>query len=85
VAELEEKITRKNEVLSELMEEHVALKKVLGKPESGLGATRYTGFHCGFYEILVEKDTDPGKADAFLGLAAGWKISRMEKEIRESK
>jgi transposase-like protein len=31
VTELEEKITRKNEVLSELMEEHVALKKSLGE------------------------------------------------------
>ena len=31
VAELEEKLSRKNEVLSELMEEHVALKKSLGE------------------------------------------------------
>lgn len=30
IADLEEKLTRKNEVLSELMEEHVALKKSLG-------------------------------------------------------
>jgi transposase len=30
IAALEEKLTRKNEVLSELMEEHVALKKSLG-------------------------------------------------------
>ncbi len=30
VRELEQKLTRKNEVLSELMEEHVALKKSLG-------------------------------------------------------
>ncbi len=30
IAELEQKITRKNEVLSELMEEHVSLKKTLG-------------------------------------------------------
>jgi hypothetical protein len=31
VAALEEKLARKNEVLSELMEEHVALKKSLGE------------------------------------------------------
>jgi transposase-like protein len=31
VAALEEKLTRKNEVLAELMEEHVALKKSLGE------------------------------------------------------
>lgn len=32
LAALEEKLTRKNEVLSELMEEHVKLKKELGEP-----------------------------------------------------
>lgn len=31
VRDLEEKLARKNEVLSELMEEHVALKKSLGE------------------------------------------------------
>jgi len=31
VTELEEKLARKNEVLSELMEEHVALKKSFGE------------------------------------------------------
>ena len=32
IAALEEKLQRKHEVLSELMEEHVALKKELGEP-----------------------------------------------------
>ena len=32
IAALQEKIQRKNEVLSELMEEHVQLKKELGEP-----------------------------------------------------
>ena len=32
LAALEEKLVRKNEVLSELMEEHVKLKKELGEP-----------------------------------------------------
>lgn len=31
ISELEAKLTRKNEVLSELMEEHIALKKELGE------------------------------------------------------
>ena len=31
VAQLEDKLQRKNEVLSELMEEHIALKKSLGE------------------------------------------------------
>ncbi len=32
IAALEDKLQRKNEVLSELMEEHVRLKKALGEP-----------------------------------------------------
>ena len=32
IAVLEQKLARKHEVLSELMEEHVALKKTLGEP-----------------------------------------------------
>jgi len=31
VSKLEKKLTQKNDVLSELMQEHVALKKILGK------------------------------------------------------
>ena len=32
IAQLEEKLVRKNEVVAELMEEHVQLKKQLGEP-----------------------------------------------------
>ena len=32
IAQLEAKLTRKNEVLAELMEEHTRLKKTLGEP-----------------------------------------------------
>jgi transposase len=32
IEQLEAKLTQKNEVLAELMEEHVALKKALGEP-----------------------------------------------------
>ena len=38
VAALERKLQVKNEVLAELMEEHVALKKVLGRADRPLGA-----------------------------------------------
>jgi hypothetical protein len=37
IDQLEEKVTKKNEVLGELMEEHVALKKVLGNTEETMG------------------------------------------------
>ena len=37
IESLESQLTRKNEVVSHLMEEHVALKKVLGRFDGSLG------------------------------------------------
>src|SRR5579884_2254526 len=39
---LEAKLKRKDEVMAELMEEHVALKKVLGRFERPMGTARHT-------------------------------------------
>ena len=41
IEQLEAKLLRKNEVLSELMEEHIQLKKSLGNPERMLGPPRH--------------------------------------------
>lgn len=41
IAALEAKLARKDEVLGELMEEHVALKKSLGRAEGRLGPPRH--------------------------------------------
>ena len=38
---LEQKLQTKNEVLSELMEEHLKLKKTLGKSEWSMDSTRF--------------------------------------------
>jgi len=38
IRELEEKLRRKHEVLSELLEEHIQLKKNLGSSERRLGS-----------------------------------------------
>ena len=38
---LEAKLTRKNEVMAELMEEHTSLKKVLGSPDRPMGRPRH--------------------------------------------
>lgn len=38
--QLEAKLQRKDEVLAELMTEHILLKKVLGRPETPMGRTR---------------------------------------------
>jgi transposase len=53
IAYLEKKIQTKDEVLAELMAEHVALKKELGNFDRGLGSTRYAGPDRGFRPALV--------------------------------
>ena len=50
---LEKKIQTKDEVLAELMAEHVALKKVLGNSERSLGTARYAGPDRGLRPALV--------------------------------
>jgi hypothetical protein len=54
LAKLEGRLSQKNKVLSELMEEHVNLKKILGKPESHVGTSRYQGSGDRFCMILVQ-------------------------------
>src|SRR5450755_707473 len=50
---LEKKIQTKDEVLVELMAEHVALKKRLENSDRGLGSERYAGPDRGFRPALV--------------------------------
>ena len=58
IAHLEKKIQTKDEVLAELMAEHVALKKRLGNSDRGLGSARYAGPDRGFRAALVGSDRD---------------------------
>ena len=51
---LEKKIQTKDEVLAELMAEHVALKKDIGDSDWNLGPARYAGSDRGFRAALVE-------------------------------
>ena len=53
IAALEAKLRRKDEVLGELMEEHVALKKNLGNSEGRLGSPRYARRRDGFCQRVV--------------------------------
>ena len=55
---LEKKIQTKDEVLAELMAEHIALKKVLGSSDQGVGAARCAGPGGGFRPVLVGKSRD---------------------------
>ena len=56
IAYLEKKIQTKDEVLAELMAEHVALKKTLGNSDRDLGRARYAGSDRGFRPALVGED-----------------------------
>ena len=53
---LEKKIHTKDEVLAELMAEHVALKKTLGNSDRDLGPARYAEPDRGFRPALVGED-----------------------------
>jgi transposase len=49
---LEQKLQRKHEVLSELMEEHIKLKKNLGSSERDLGSPSNPRFDCSVHPAL---------------------------------
>ena len=50
--QLEAKLQRKDEVLAELMTEHIMLKKVLGRPETQMGRARCARCDRGVHETL---------------------------------
>jgi transposase-like protein len=58
IAYLQKKIQTKDEVLAELMAEHVALKKTLGNSDRELGSARYAESDRGFRPALVGEDRD---------------------------
>jgi transposase len=59
---LEKKIQRKDEVLAELMGEHIALKIALGNSDWGLGAARRAGPDRGLRPALVGGQRDRRRA-----------------------
>ena len=62
IAYLQKKIQTKDEVLAELMAEHIALKKTLGNSDRELGPARYAGSDRGFRPALVREDRDRRRA-----------------------
>ncbi|MBL8211413.1 MAG: transposase [Bryobacterales bacterium] len=62
IAYLEKKIQTKDEVLAQLMAEHVALKKRLGNSDWGLGSARHAGPDRGVRPALVGEDGDRHRA-----------------------
>jgi transposase len=71
---LEKKVQTKDEVLAELMAEHVALKKVLGSSEQSVGAARCAGPGGGFRPVLVGEDRDRRRAIHPLAGSAGQQV-----------
>ena len=71
---LEKKVQTKDEVLAELMAEHIALKKVLGSSEQSVGAARCAGPGGGFRPVLVREDRDRRRAIHPLAGRAGQQV-----------
>ena len=59
---LEKKVQTKDEVLAELMAEHIALKKVLGNSDRLLGGARCAGRGGGFRPAVVGEGRDRRRA-----------------------
>src|SRR5271168_4149154 len=56
IQQLEAKLTRKNEVMAELMEAHTELKKILGNSNGLLGPPRHARPPCRFRSLLVRQN-----------------------------
>src|SRR5271155_2760364 len=79
---LEKKVQTKDEVLAELMAEHIALKKVLGSSEQSVGAAQCAGPGRGFRPALVGEDRDRRRAIHPLAGRAGQQVLRPARALR---
>ena len=83
IAYLEQEIQTKDEVLAELMAEHVALKKELGNSDWGLGSARYTGPDRRFRPALVWKDRDQRRAFHPVARHYSQQVLRLARAVRQ--
>src|SRR5437867_8185197 len=84
VAYLERKIQTKDEVLAELMAEHVALKKKrLGNSDRGLGPARYAGPDRRFRPAMISEDRDRHWAVHRLARHHGQQVLRLAGTLRQ--
>jgi transposase len=82
IAYLEKKIQTKDEVLAELMAQHVALKKELGNSDRGLGPARYAGPDRGFRPAMVGEDRDQRRTVHRVARHHGQQILRLAGTVR---
>src|SRR6266403_5640684 len=78
---LEKKIQTKDEVLAELMAEHIALKKVLGSSDQSVGAARCAGPGGGFRPVLVGKNRDRRRTIHPLAGRASQQVLRLARAL----
>ena len=78
---LQKKIQSKDEVLAELMAEHIALKKVLGSSDQSVGAARRAGPSGGFRPALVGKNPDRFRTIHPLAGRAGQQVLRLARAL----
>jgi transposase len=83
IAYLEKKVQTKDEMLAELMAEHVALKKELGNSDQGLGSGRYAGRDRGFRPALVGEDQDQRRAVYPMARHLGQQVLRLARAVRQ--
>jgi transposase len=79
---LEKKVQTKDEVLAELMAEHIALKKVLGSSDQSVGAARCAGPGGGFCPALVGEDRDRCRTIRPLARGARQQVLRLARALR---
>src|SRR5258708_3873454 len=82
IAYLEKKIQTKDEVLAELIAEHVALKKRLGSSDRGLGSARHAGPGGGLRSALVGEDRDQRRAVHRVARHRGQQVLRLAGTVR---
>ena len=78
IAQLEEKITTKNEVIAELMEANVREKKPLGDSKEMLGSPRHSRRNCRLHQVLDGSHGADGQAPARLAGVEYEQVSRLE-------
>src|SRR6185369_4815924 len=83
IAYLEKKIQTKDEVLAELMAEHVALKKGLGISDWSLGSARHAGPERGFRPALVREDGDQRRAVHWVARHHQQQVLRLAGTLRQ--
>jgi hypothetical protein len=84
IAALRDKLQRKNEVVAELMEEHIKLKKTLGSSERTLGSPRYPRLLHRLRPALVRTHRDPRATIHRLARHRCQQVPRREDTLRIS-